>query len=117
MSGKAVKRRVIRSAAGGLLAEKGNYRHFMAKEIHEQPEVVGHTLAHYVDMAAQRLKPFAWPADPQGADPRLDRRLRHRLYGGPDRQILDRALRARCRSRSTSPANTATASRRSTKAA
>ena len=24
-----------------LLAEKGNYRHFMAKEIHEQPEVVG----------------------------------------------------------------------------
>ena len=25
--------------AGGLLAEKGNYRHFMAKEIHEQPEV------------------------------------------------------------------------------
>ncbi len=36
----------------------------MAKEIHEQPEVVGHTLAHYVDMAAQRLKPFAWPVDP-----------------------------------------------------
>ena len=65
MAGKTVKRRVIRSAAGGLLAEKGNYRHFMAKEIHEQPEVVGHTLAHYVDMASQRLKPFAWPADPK----------------------------------------------------
>ena len=58
MSGQPVKRRVIRSPAGGLLAEKGNYRHFMAKEIHEQPEVVGHTIAHYVDMAAQRLKPF-----------------------------------------------------------
>src|SRR5271170_6752327 len=64
MSGLPVKRRVIRSPAGGLLAEKGNYRHFMAKEIHEQPEVVGHTLAHYIDMAAMRLKPFAWPADP-----------------------------------------------------
>jgi glucosamine--fructose-6-phosphate aminotransferase (isomerizing) len=63
MSGKAVKRRAIRSPAGGLLAEKGNYRHFMAKEIHEQPEVVGHTIAHYVDMGAQRLKPFAFPAD------------------------------------------------------
>ena len=37
----------------------------MAKEIHEQPEVVGHTLAHYVDMAAMRLKPFAWPVDPK----------------------------------------------------
>src|SRR5208337_1459601 len=63
-SGKTVKRRIQRSPAGSLLAEKGNYRHFMAKEIHEQPEVVGHTLAHYVDMAAMRLKPFAWPADP-----------------------------------------------------
>ena len=28
---------------GALLADKGNYRHFMAKEIHEQPEVVGRT--------------------------------------------------------------------------
>ena len=61
---RVVKRKTIVTAAGGLLAEKGNYRHFMAKEIHEQPEVVGHTLAHYVDMAAQRLKPFAWPTDP-----------------------------------------------------
>ena len=65
-SGKTVQRRVQRSPAGSLLAEKGNYRHFMAKEIHEQPEVVGHTLAHYVDMAAMRLKPFAWPVDPRG---------------------------------------------------
>src|SRR5271156_2508924 len=64
-SGSHVKRRIQRSPAGSLLAEKGNYRHFMAKEIHEQPEVVGHTLARYIDMAAMRLKPFAWPADPK----------------------------------------------------
>ena len=63
-SGSRVKRRIQRSPAGSLLAEKGNYRHFMAKEIHEQPEVVGHTLARYIDMAALKLKPFAWPADP-----------------------------------------------------
>jgi glutamine---fructose-6-phosphate transaminase (isomerizing) len=62
--GARVKRRVQRSPAGSLLAEKGNYRHFMAKEIHEQPEVVGHTLARYIDMAALKLKPFAWPVDP-----------------------------------------------------
>jgi len=31
------------------LAEKGNYRHFMAKEIHEQPEVIARTLTYYVD--------------------------------------------------------------------
>jgi glutamine---fructose-6-phosphate transaminase (isomerizing) len=35
---------------GAFLVDKGNHRHFMAKEIHEQPEVVGHTLAHYLDM-------------------------------------------------------------------
>ncbi|HWK39610.1 MAG TPA: glutamine--fructose-6-phosphate transaminase (isomerizing), partial [Hyphomicrobium sp.] len=32
--------------------DKGNHRHFMAKEIHEQPEVISHTLANYIDMAA-----------------------------------------------------------------
>ena len=64
-SGKRVNRPIQRSPAGSLLAERGNYRHFMAKEIHEQPEVVGHTIAHYVDMAALRVKPFAWPADPK----------------------------------------------------
>jgi glucosamine--fructose-6-phosphate aminotransferase (isomerizing) len=63
-SDRIVKRKIVHNAAGGLLAEKGNYRHFMAKEIHEQPEVVGHTLAHFVDMSTQRLKPFAWPVDP-----------------------------------------------------
>jgi glucosamine--fructose-6-phosphate aminotransferase (isomerizing) len=60
-----VQRRFAKTPAGGLLAEKGNYRHFMAKEIHEQPEVIGHTVAHYVDMGAQRLKPFDWPVDPK----------------------------------------------------
>ena len=64
-SGATVQRGIRHSPVGSLLAEKGNYRHFMAKEIHEQPEVVGHTLAHYVDMAAMRLKPFDWPVDPR----------------------------------------------------
>ncbi|HEY2534975.1 MAG TPA: glutamine--fructose-6-phosphate transaminase (isomerizing) [Xanthobacteraceae bacterium] len=54
-AGKAVHREVLKSQASALLIDKGNYRHFMAKEIHEQPEVVGHTLAHYIDMAAARV--------------------------------------------------------------
>ena len=37
--------------ASALLIEKGNHRHFMAKEIHEQPEVISRTLAHYVRFA------------------------------------------------------------------
>ena len=36
-----------RSPASAGLVDKGSHRHFMAKEIYEQPEVVGHTLAHY----------------------------------------------------------------------
>ncbi|MDE2111868.1 MAG: glutamine--fructose-6-phosphate transaminase (isomerizing) [Alphaproteobacteria bacterium] len=38
----------ITSATAGLV-DKAGHRHFMAKEIHEQPEVIAHTLAHYVD--------------------------------------------------------------------
>jgi glucosamine--fructose-6-phosphate aminotransferase (isomerizing) len=53
--GKKVERPVIKSAASAFLVDKGNHRHFMAKEIHEQPEVVGHTLAHYIDMTAERV--------------------------------------------------------------
>ena len=41
-----------RRNASAFLIDKGNHRHFMAKEIHEQPEVVGRTLAHYLDMSA-----------------------------------------------------------------
>ncbi|MDQ2082732.1 glutamine--fructose-6-phosphate transaminase (isomerizing) [Xanthobacteraceae bacterium Astr-EGSB] len=53
--GHAVERAIIKSSASAFLVDKGNHRHFMAKEIHEQPEVVGHTLAHYIDMAAERV--------------------------------------------------------------
>jgi glutamine---fructose-6-phosphate transaminase (isomerizing) len=50
-----VHRDAIKHTAATSLVDKANYRHFMAKEIHEQPEVVGHTLARYVDMAAERV--------------------------------------------------------------
>ncbi|MCC7347344.1 MAG: glutamine--fructose-6-phosphate transaminase (isomerizing), partial [Variibacter sp.] len=55
-SGQPVGRPIIRTAASAMLVDKGNHRHFMAKEIHEQPEVVGHTLAHYLDMASERVQ-------------------------------------------------------------
>jgi glutamine---fructose-6-phosphate transaminase (isomerizing) len=55
-TGKVVPRPVIRSNASAFLVDKGNHRHFMAKEIHEQPEVVGHTLAHYVNFAKGRVE-------------------------------------------------------------
>src|SRR6202046_1804846 len=53
--GAVVNREVLKSGASSFLVDKANYRHFMAKEIHEQPEVVGHTLARYVDMASEQV--------------------------------------------------------------
>ncbi len=59
-----VHRDVIKHTAATSLVDKANYRHFMAKEIHEQPEVVGHTLARYVDMATERVAlPVKLPFD------------------------------------------------------
>src|SRR5262249_25964141 len=81
--GHVVKRDVLKSTASALLVDRGNHRHFMAKEIHEQPEVVGHTLAHYLDMAQEQVRLAAalrrcraaersWPARPsRPAAPRI----------------------------------------------
>ncbi|GLQ57635.1 glutamine--fructose-6-phosphate transaminase (isomerizing) [Devosia nitrariae] len=43
------------SQASALLVDKGNHRHFMAKEIYEQPETISHTLSHYLDMASESI--------------------------------------------------------------
>jgi glucosamine--fructose-6-phosphate aminotransferase (isomerizing) len=50
-----VQRETHKHSAAAALVDKANYRHFMAKEIHEQPEVTGHTLARYIDMATERV--------------------------------------------------------------
>jgi glucosamine--fructose-6-phosphate aminotransferase (isomerizing) len=55
---------VLKSSASSVLIDKGNHRHFMAKEIHEQPEVVGHTLAHYLDKVNERIALPDLPFDP-----------------------------------------------------
>lgn len=49
--GKPVSRAMQRSSSSALMVDKGNYRHFMLKEIYEQPEVISHTLSHYLDFA------------------------------------------------------------------
>jgi glucosamine--fructose-6-phosphate aminotransferase (isomerizing) len=50
-----VQRETLVSQASALLVDKGNHRHFMAKEIYEQPETISHTLSHYVDMGGERV--------------------------------------------------------------
>jgi len=62
--GSVVQREKSKSGVSSLLVDKANYRHFMAKEIHEQPTVAGKTLAHYLDMAAKRVAlPLTLPFD------------------------------------------------------
>jgi len=68
-AGQAVTRPTVRSSASAFLLDKGNHRHFMAKEIHEQPEVVGHTLAHYINFAKGRIElPDPLPFDFRAID-------------------------------------------------
>ncbi len=59
-----IKRPMSFSQASAMMVDKGNHRHFMAKEIEEQPEVVGHTLAEYIDFATRTVKvPASLPFD------------------------------------------------------
>ena len=63
-TGQSVNRTVLKSNASAFLVDKGNHKHFMAKEIHEQPEVVGHTLAHFLDMTNECVRlPVDLPFD------------------------------------------------------
>jgi glucosamine--fructose-6-phosphate aminotransferase (isomerizing) len=48
-NGNKVERVMQLSVGSSLMVDKGNHRHFMQKEIYEQPEVISHTLSHYLD--------------------------------------------------------------------
>src|SRR5437870_12920702 len=58
-----VERPIRQSAASGALIGKGNYRHFMLKEIFEQPAVIGDTLNALINPATRTVHlpelPFA----------------------------------------------------------
>jgi glucosamine--fructose-6-phosphate aminotransferase (isomerizing) len=53
-AGQPVERPMRTVPASAALVEKGNYRHFMEKEIHDQPEGCQHTIAAYVDTLTAR---------------------------------------------------------------
>ena len=69
----AQNRHVIRpmsfSQASAMMVDKGNHRHFMAKEIAEQPEVIGHTIAEYIDFSERAVRiPEKLPFDFKALD-------------------------------------------------
>lgn len=63
MDGQPVERACQKSIGTSFLVDKGNHRHFMEKEIHEQPEVISHTLANYLDFSTSRVGAFETPFD------------------------------------------------------
>ncbi|HEY4192645.1 MAG TPA: glutamine--fructose-6-phosphate transaminase (isomerizing) [Mesorhizobium sp.] len=63
IDGNKVERKRQQSLGTSYMVDKGNHRHFMEKEIHEQPEVIAHTLAHYLDFASGTSRPLDLPFD------------------------------------------------------
>ena len=52
---REVVRAIVKLTARHLIVDKGHHSHFMAKEIQEQPDVIGRTLAVYLDMATSSV--------------------------------------------------------------
>ncbi|KAB0570526.1 glutamine--fructose-6-phosphate transaminase (isomerizing) [Brucella pituitosa] len=51
-----VERAIQKSQTANMLVSKGNHRHFMQKEMFEQPEVISHTLANYLDFTTGKVR-------------------------------------------------------------
>jgi len=69
-SGAVVERAAKPIPVAGAAAAKGNHRHFMEKELHEHPAVLGDTLRQFLDPATRQLALPPLPFDP-AALPRL----------------------------------------------
>ncbi len=67
-AGRQVVRPLSFTQASALLVDKGGHRHFMAKEIAEQPDVIGHTLAEYVNFHEGRVTLPDMPVDLSAID-------------------------------------------------
>lgn len=63
IKGSMVTRPETISSVSDALVDKDGHRHFMAKEIHEQPEVIGHTLTRYIDPTVGMLRDMATAFD------------------------------------------------------
>ena len=55
-AGKPVRRETVEVPIENFFAEKGPYKHFMAKEMHEQPTVISDALARYVSDGRDRIE-------------------------------------------------------------
>jgi glucosamine--fructose-6-phosphate aminotransferase (isomerizing) len=61
---RSVERDVVVTAVSGAATGKGNYRHFMEKELHEHPAVLGDTLRQYLDPKTLEVRLPRLPFEP-----------------------------------------------------
>ena len=61
---KPAERAIVQTAVSGAIVGKGNYRHFMEKELHEHPAVLGDTLRQYLDPRTLEVRLPRLPFDP-----------------------------------------------------
>ncbi len=92
-SGRPIRRQVSHILWDPIMAEKGGYKHFMLKEIYEQPRSVRDTILGRVGQESGRI--FLDEMDiTREAVPRVpvseDHRLRHQLARRAGRQVHDR---------------------------
>ena len=57
-AGEPVEREVVRYEHGDQSSDKGQYKHYMAKEIHEQPIVIGNIISDRIDMHGEMHIPL-----------------------------------------------------------
>jgi glucosamine--fructose-6-phosphate aminotransferase (isomerizing) len=61
--GAIIDRPILQSSVSGILTGKGEYRHYMLKEIHEQPAVIGDTLGSFTNEATGNVELGPLPVD------------------------------------------------------
>jgi glucosamine--fructose-6-phosphate aminotransferase (isomerizing) len=62
-AGEIIDRPILQSSVSGILTGKGEYRHYMLKEIHEQPAVIGDTLGSFTNEATGNVELGPLPVD------------------------------------------------------
>jgi glutamine---fructose-6-phosphate transaminase (isomerizing) len=63
-AGQPVQRRKETASVSAAMIDKGHHRHFMAKEIHEQPDAISNTLGAYIQALQSRISLPALAVDP-----------------------------------------------------
>ena len=87
-SGRVVQRAIRETRLTGAAIGRGNYRHFMEKELHEHPVVIGDVLSRMIDPTSRTVMLPDLPFDLTEGTARHHQRLRLGLLRGAGRPCV-----------------------------